>query len=83
MDASPIAAVIRSKDELRRAMIEHTRCYPHGDWSQANERIERARGIADATLCNIGRWPSGKRYLGNDAVLALLEEVAASGLAGA
>jgi hypothetical protein len=22
-------------------MIEHRRCYPHGDWPQANERVER------------------------------------------
>jgi len=72
-------SVVRSEEELRRAILEHRRSYPRGNWPAANERVERARSIADAVLHGIGRWPSARRFLGNDAVLALLKETAASG----
>jgi hypothetical protein len=72
-------SVVRSEEELRRAILEHRRSYPRGNWPAANERVERARSSADAVLHGIGRWPSARLFLGNDAVLALLKETAASG----
>jgi len=66
--------IVRSETELRLAIAEHDASYPDGDWQSANNRIESARFIADAAIYGIGLWPSGKRYLGNDTVLDLLQK---------
>jgi hypothetical protein len=68
--------IVRSKTELRLAIAEHDAAYLDGDWQSAGDRIDSARCIADAAIYAIGLWPSGKRYLGNDTALDLLQKAA-------
>lgn len=65
----------RCASELHAAVTQHDASYPDGHYHAANDRIGRVRAIGDAALWAAGLWPRGKKTIGNDEALALLQSV--------
>lgn len=64
---------------LTTALTEHDAAYPNGDWKSANDRIVKARVIANDVISRAGKWPErfGLNFIGNDQAVSLLQEIIA------